>query len=103
MSNSLFRHCEESSNEDTTQHSRGAISRPSDNGRSLETEGAGNAGCTPHPLPRVQNKKTHAGQHRYAEITSALPAQMVLRLLRALLGVPGLLAPVALSIFIDNT
>src|ERR1700748_891321 len=33
-----------------------------------KTEGAGNAGCTPHPLPRVQTKETHAGQHRYAEI-----------------------------------
>src|SRR5581483_9126303 len=40
-----------------------------------ENEGAGNAGCTPHPLPCVQTKKTHAGQHRYAEITPALPAQ----------------------------
>ena len=34
-----------------------------------EKEGAGNAGCTTHPLPRVQTKETHAGQHRYAEIT----------------------------------
>jgi hypothetical protein len=40
-----------------------------------KTEGAGNAGCTPHPLPYAQNKKTRAGQHRYAEITPALPAQ----------------------------
>src|SRR5689334_712492 len=33
--------------------------RPSDacSCRSLETEGAGNAGCTPHPLPCVHNKK----------------------------------------------
>src|ERR1700748_2440873 len=34
-----------------------------------KAEGAGNAGCTPHPLPCVQTKRTHAGQHRYAEIT----------------------------------
>src|SRR5581483_2719214 len=60
-----------------------------------KTEGAGNAGCTPHPLPCVQNKKTHAGQHRYAEITPALPAQWLYGLLRALPGVPGLLAPIA--------
>jgi hypothetical protein len=44
-----------------------------------------------------KQKKTHAGQHRYAEITPALPAQWLYGLLRALPGVPGLLAPVALS------
>src|SRR6202035_1241937 len=45
---------------------------------SLEkAEGAGNAGCTPHPLPCVQMKETHAGQHRYAEITPAFPARWV--------------------------
>src|SRR5689334_15752613 len=59
-------------------------------------EGAGNAGCTTHPLPYVHNKKTHAGQHRSAEITPALPAQWLYGLLRALPGVPGLLVPVAL-------
>src|ERR1700758_2123616 len=59
----------------------------------LETEGAGNAGCTPHPLPRVQNEKTHAGQHRYAEITPALPAQWLYGLLRALPGEPAFLPP----------
>src|SRR5581483_10920764 len=64
----------------------------------LQTEGAGNAGCTPHPLPCVQNKNTHAGQHRYAEITPALPAQWLYGLLRALPGVPGFLATIALSI-----
>jgi hypothetical protein len=32
-------------------------------------------GARTHPLPCVQNEKTHAGQHRYAEITPALPAQ----------------------------
>src|SRR5689334_10075977 len=40
-------------------------------------------------------KKTHAAQHRYAEFTPALPAQWFYGLLRALPGVPGLLAPVA--------
>src|ERR1700759_2627646 len=38
-------------------------------GHPRKAEGAGNAGCTTHPLPCVQNKTTHAGQHRYAEIT----------------------------------
>src|SRR5690242_9805736 len=42
-----------------------------------------------------KTKKTHAGQHRYAEITPALPAQWLYGLLRALAGVPGLLASVA--------
>jgi hypothetical protein len=42
-----------------------------------------------------KTKKTHAGQHRYAEITPALPAQRFYGLLRALAGVPGLLASVA--------
>src|ERR1700759_3632490 len=65
------------------------------NRRPSKAEGAGNAGCTPHPLPRVQTKKTHAGQHRYAEITPALPAPWFYGLLRALPGVPGFLAPVA--------
>jgi len=45
-----------------------------------------------------KTKKTHAGQHRYAEITPALPAQWLYGLLRALPGVPGLLAPVAREI-----
>src|ERR1700738_3226296 len=79
-------------------HSRGAICvrvmhptvAPSE-----DREGAGNAGCTPHPPPRVQTKKTHAGQHRYAEITPALPAQWLYGLLRALPGVSGVLVTVA--------
>src|ERR1700759_401435 len=45
-----------------------------------------------------KTKKTHAGQHRYAEITPALPAQWLYGLLRALPGVPGFLATIALSI-----
>src|ERR1700731_3593031 len=69
---------------------------------SRSEEGAGKAGCTTHPLPCVQNKKTHAGQHRYAEITPAFPAPWLYGLLRALPGVPGLLASVALSIIIDK-
>ena len=42
-----------------------------------------------------KQKKTHAGQHRYAEITPALPAQWLYGLLRALPGVPGFLATIA--------
>src|SRR5580698_8988423 len=39
-------------------------------------EGAGNAGCTPHPRPRVQSEiSTRVSHHRYAETPPALPAQ----------------------------
>src|ERR1700719_2580951 len=55
----------------------------------------GMPGGRTHPLPCVQNKKTHAGQHRDAEITPALPAQWLYGLFRALAGVSVLLAPVA--------
>ena len=62
--------------ESMKQHSRGAIRvRVMRRVTPEKAEGAGNAGCTPHPLPYVQTKETHAGQHRYAEITPALPAQ----------------------------
>src|SRR5580704_12077196 len=65
-----------------------AVRRPS------KDEGAGNAGCTPHPLPYAQNKKTRAGQHRYAEITPAFPARWLDDLLCALPGVSGFLVTV---------
>jgi len=40
-----------------------------------------------------KTKKTHAGQHRYAEITPALPAQWLYGLLRALAGDRAFLPP----------
>jgi hypothetical protein len=46
-----------------------------------------------HPQPRVQIKNTRVSHHRHAE-TSGIPCTMVLRLIRALPGVPGLLATV---------
>src|SRR5581483_11986317 len=55
----------------------------------------GMPGARTHPLPCVQKEKTHAGQHRYAEITPTFPAQWLERLLRALPGVSGLIATVA--------
>jgi len=34
----------------------------------LETEGAGKAGCSMHPQPRVRNKKAHEhSHHRFTE------------------------------------
>src|ERR1700748_1589698 len=65
---------------------------------SLEIKGAGNAGCTPHPLPCVQNEKTHAGSTQVRRNHSGTPCAMVLRLLRDLPGVSGLLASVAYGI-----
>src|SRR5690349_14002712 len=63
---------------------------------SLEkTEGAGNAGCTPHPLPCVHNKRDARRPTQVRRNHSGTPCAMALRLLRALLGVPGLLASVA--------
>src|SRR5262249_38738444 len=60
-----------------------------------ETEGAGNAGCSPHPQPRLQIKKANErSHHRFAEITPAFPARWSFQLLRALPGVSGLLATV---------
>src|ERR1700730_14671525 len=40
------------------------------------TEGAGNAGCQPHPQPRVRNKKAHEHSHRRSSrIHPAFPTQ----------------------------
>src|SRR6201999_4188117 len=46
-------------------------------GGPFRTEGAGNAGCTTHPLPRVQRKRTHAGSTQVRRNHPALPAQWV--------------------------
>jgi hypothetical protein len=57
-------------------------------------EGAGNAGCSAHPQPRVQKRKNARALTRSTG-TNGIPCAMVLRLLRALPGVPGLLATIA--------
>src|SRR5579859_1767516 len=60
------------------------------------SEGAGNAGCRPHPRA-LRAKKVHlrtqatTGQPKQ----SGIPCAMALRLIRVLPGVPGLLASVA--------
>jgi len=51
----------------------------------------------PHPYGPPANKKAGGSHHRCAE-TSGIPCAMVLRLIRDLPGVPGLLASVALYI-----
>src|SRR5215470_7102482 len=56
-------------------------------------EGAGNAGCTPHPLPYAQNKKDARRLNTGTPKSSGTPCAMGLRLLRDLPGEPALLPP----------
>src|SRR6185437_8277074 len=58
-----------------------------------KTEGAGNAGCWPHPWPAC-NKKRRRQSPQVSRNSPAFPARWFERLLRTLPGVPGLLAPV---------
>ena len=61
--------------------------RPSDAAfPSLEQEGAGNAGCTPHPLPYAQNKRDARRLNTGTPKSPGTPCAMVLRLIRALPG-----------------
>jgi hypothetical protein len=62
-------------------------------------EGAGNAGRQPHPQPRGQ-KRVGGPQAQSLQVAerSGIPCTMVYGLLRALAGVPGLLASVAREI-----
>jgi hypothetical protein len=60
----------------------------------LESEGAGKAGCTPHPRSRVQKmckKRTRA--YRFSGGNPAFPAQWFYGLLRALPGDRACLTP----------
>src|SRR5260370_40766064 len=58
--------------------------------RCLENEGAGKAGCPPHPQPRVQSvESTRVSHHRFAG-TPGLPCAMVLTVSFALSPVIGL-------------
>jgi hypothetical protein len=43
----------------TKQHSRGAVAPEALKIDPLTEEGAGNAGCSPHPQPRTQMKKAY--------------------------------------------
>ena len=51
-----------------------------DQRRPSKTEGAGNAGCTPHPLPCVQNKKDARRPTQVRRNHSGTPCAMALRL-----------------------
>src|SRR5271163_4342504 len=65
--------------------------------RPKKKEGAGNAGCSMHPQPRMQIIKQayERSHHRFTGFKPAFPAQWFYGLLRGRPGVPGLLATVA--------
>jgi hypothetical protein len=56
-------------------------------------EGAGNAGCSPHPQPRVENRNTRVSHHRFAEAFRHSLRNGFNGLLRALSGDRALLSP----------
>ena len=68
--------------------SRRGIARVLPSNTPEKTEGAGNAGCTPHPQPRVQKKKAHEQVTTGTPKLPDIPCAMVLTAyLRALPGV----------------
>src|SRR2546429_5402495 len=58
-----------------------------------QVEGAGKAGCSPHPQPRTQTKKRASVVTTGSPKQSDLPCAMVYGLFRALLGDRALLPP----------
>jgi hypothetical protein len=84
------------SQESRHSHSRGTrVSEGCIAGVPRKTEGAGNAGARPHPQPCVQMENARKQVTTGTPKRSGIPCAMVLRLLRDLPGVPGLIAPVA--------
>ena len=80
---------------DATLRSRGTMCPGFANPMSPKREGAGNAGAQVAPAASCARvESTRVSHHRYAE-TSGIPCTMGLRLIRALPGVPGLIATVA--------
>src|SRR5260221_8349821 len=68
------------------------------------TEGAGNAGRSMHPQPRVQNKKAHEHSHHgHTGNHPAFPAQWFYGLLRALPGDQACLTPSPALLIADLT
>src|SRR5258707_5641929 len=69
-----------------------------------KSEGAGNAGCTMHPQPRVQMKKAHEHSHHgHTGNHPAFPAQWFYGLLRALPGDQACLTPSPALLLADLT
>src|SRR5258705_10839003 len=70
----------------------------------LKPEGAGNAGSTMHPQPRVQMKKAHEHSHHgHTGNHPAFPAQWFYGLLRALPGDHACLTPSPALLLADLT
>src|SRR5258707_561661 len=70
----------------------------------LTIEGAGNAGRSMRPQPRVRNKKAHEHSHHgHTGNHPAFPAQWFYGLLRALPGDQALLAPSPALLIADLT
>jgi hypothetical protein len=70
----------------------------------MKTEGAGNAGRTMHPQPRVRNKKAHERSHHgHTGNHPAFPAQWFYGLLRALPGDQACLTPSPALLLADLT
>ena len=81
---------------DMTKHSRGMICPSSAKAITLEVQRAqGMPVLRTHPQPCVQVKKARKQVTTGTPKRSGIPCAMVLRLLRDLPGVPGLIAPVA--------
>ncbi len=62
-------------------------------------QGMPDAGCTREPCVQKKCTFTHASNDRFSR-TTGIPRAMVLRLIRDLLGAPGLLATVARGLVI---
>src|SRR5258706_12330975 len=93
------------SNPDMHPHSRGAM-RPRfcKNRSPRKTEGAGNAGRSMRPQPRVRNKKAHEHSHHgHTGNHPAFPAQWFYGLLRALPGDQACLTPSPALLIADLT
>jgi hypothetical protein len=82
-----LRVCRRQRRGDTTPHSRGAM-HPSFAGTNRPEEGAGKAGCWPHPWPACK-QKAGGSHHRFSQ-SSGLPRAMVLTVSFALSPVTGL-------------
>ena len=88
---------------DASQHPRGANRvRAMRSFCVLENEGAGNAGCLAAPAASCAVKKAHEFVTTGQPKRSGIPCAMVLRLIRDLLGVPGLIASVAREASLTN-
>jgi hypothetical protein len=96
LNHSSRRHCERGNDDVKTQLRIPAAGNARVMHRSCpsEREGAGNAGCRPHPQPRVQIKRsTRASSPQVRRTHSGIPCAMVLRLIPCSPRGTGLVSP----------